>query len=181
MVFSVWPVRQAGLDRPRRLHYDPPMKTWIDPQCDRSGWPAGPWDNEPDKAQWTDRTTGLVCLLVRHPQHGHLCGYVGVPPGHPLHGKQYDAVLPDDMHPHGGLTFSDFCQEGPPESSICHVPEPGQEDRLWWLGFDCAHSDDFMPGMAATLTRIGGRPIPGIYKDVSFVQRECARLARRLV
>jgi hypothetical protein len=39
---------------------------------------------------------------------GGLCGYVGVPGGHPFHGKGYDD-LPVVVH--GGLTFADRCAD----------------------------------------------------------------------
>jgi hypothetical protein len=52
-------------------------------------WPAGPWLEEPDKIQWIDEATGLDCLIVRQSESGHLCGYAGVPPGHPLHGAPH--------------------------------------------------------------------------------------------
>jgi hypothetical protein len=101
---------------------------------DRSKWvPGGPWDNEPDRAEW--RHEGLPCLMVRGPV-GAWCGYVAVPPGHPWHAKHADDVDADDVH--GGLTYSGACS-----GHICHVPEPGETEAIWWLGFDTAHAFDF--------------------------------------
>lgn len=74
---------------------------------DKTGWTRGAWDNEPDKIQWQDEATGLPCLIVRGPT-GSLCGYVGVAPGHPLHGTDYDAT---DFDVHGGLSFAHGCAE----------------------------------------------------------------------
>jgi hypothetical protein len=75
---------------------------------DKSDWKSrGKWDNEPDKIQWQDEVTGFPCLIVRGP-HGALCGYVGVAPGHPLHGKEYDDA---EVDVHGGLTFAHGCSE----------------------------------------------------------------------
>jgi hypothetical protein len=54
---------------------------------DKTLWPRGEWDDEPDKMQWQDEATGLPCLIVRGPV-GALCGYVGVPEGHPCFGLQ---------------------------------------------------------------------------------------------
>lgn len=65
------------------------MKTIEYRTIDKSLWPRGPWDAEPDKKQWQDEVTGLPCLIVRVEHSGHLCGYVGVPAKHPLHGKSY--------------------------------------------------------------------------------------------
>src|SRR6266436_107280 len=53
---------------------------------DRTGWTEGPWDQEPDRLEWKDATTGLTCLAVRN-RFGAWCGYVGVPPTHAWHGK----------------------------------------------------------------------------------------------
>ncbi len=63
------------------------MKTIEYRTLDRTEWQRGQWDSEPDKKQWLDEATGLPCLIVRQREAGHLCGYVGVPKSHPLHGK----------------------------------------------------------------------------------------------
>lgn len=63
---------------------------------DKTAWGDGPWLNEPDKRQWQDEATGLSCLIVRGPV-GALCGYVGVPEGHPAYGLSYDGT-PDKDH-----------------------------------------------------------------------------------
>lgn len=155
-------------------------RTWH--TYDKSDWGLGPWQDEPDKEQWEDETTGLPCLLKRNP-YGALCGYVGVPEGHPWFAASYDSVDAHDIV-HGGLTFADFCAEGPPEASICHVPDPGDPDPVWWLGFDCGHCFDFMPGMRA---REAGLMLPTyfddqeVYRDRAYVRAECAKLARAIV
>jgi hypothetical protein len=83
---------------------------------DKSEWAVrGPWDHEPDKLQWQDEETSLPCLIVRGPA-GALCGYVGVPKDHPLHGKDYDPAYDalytgDQGGVHGGLTFSGPCTD----------------------------------------------------------------------
>lgn len=151
-------------------------KTYTTIDRDALGWPCGPWDDEPDKMQWQDDATGLPCLAVRQPKTGHWCGYVGVPPGHPLHGKQFDdgAV---DFHVHGGITYTDSCQPEEDESKgICHTPDPGEPDHVWWFGFDCAHAGDLSPLTAKLLTRF----IHEEYRPLSYVQNECASLARQL-
>src|ERR1700683_1388455 len=114
------------------------MKTLEYRTIDKTKWPRGPGDNEPDKKQWLDADTGLPWLIVRHPRLGHLCGYVGVPPSHPLHGKSWDDA--GDFAVHYGLTFSDKCQPHDNESmGICHPVEAGEEGNIWWFGFDAAH------------------------------------------
>jgi hypothetical protein len=150
---------------------------------DKSDWPRGSWDNEPDKEQWIDETTGFDCLAVRHPSGGHWCGYVGVPPGHAVHGLDYDRVaVPSDDESawpdvHGGLTFASLCQDGDDEArGVCHVPLPGRPDAVWWLGFDCAHSGDMSPGHC----RDFGDP-HDVYRSLPYVRAECASLAGQLV
>lgn len=151
---------------------------------DRTDWSSGEWDNEPDKVQWTDEDTGLVCLLHRS-HFGAWCGYVGLPPSHPLHGRDYEGI---DADIHGGLTFADGCdpQHDPVTGrGICHVPEPGEPDSLWWIGFDCAHSGDLSPG-ALKFREI----IPGIavllghghetYRNLDYARIQTRSLARQL-
>lgn len=144
--------------------------------------PDGPWMHEPDKVQWVDDETDLDCLAVRN-QMGAWCGYVGVPPGHPTHGKGYRDV---DVQVHGGLTFADSCDEDAPEGhGICHVPLPGRAADVWWLGFDCGHGTDIVPASEALalshnwpkITPPWGAPT---YKTLAYVQRECHELAVQL-
>jgi hypothetical protein len=148
-------------------------RTWTIP--DRRPDHAGPWDGEPDKAQWIDQDTGLDCLIVRN-RLGTLCGYVGVPAGHPWHGQDYDAV---DADVHGGLTYSARCQEYGAEHGICHVPEPGRPDDVWWLGFDCGHLGDLAPGMESVRRAAGLPPLSRheTYRDVAYVRAQCQQLA----
>lgn len=148
----------------------------IEHVVDRTGWPAGEWDNEPDREEW--RAHGFPCLIVRAGPTGALCGYVGLPPGHPLHGKTYGD---DDVH--GGITYGDTCRE-----AICHVPREGEPAEVWWLGFDCAHSSDTKPvsnggfeamNMFSELFS-GGSSVSGGYKSVAYVRAETEQLAEQL-
>lgn len=146
---------------------------------DRTDWRAGPWDNEPDKVQWQDDATRLPCLIVRN-HSGALCGYVGVDESHPLYGKEYDEP---DVDVHGGLTFADACQESEDGNEnghgICHIAGPGEPDRVWWFGFDCAHFMDDHPTNRLS-SRIPSSSYPVEYRDVSYVAAQCAKLARQL-
>lgn len=149
--------------------------TYINPEVDRSRWPSGPWDDEPDKVSWTDEATGLPCLAVRHPLDGHWCGYVAVEPGHPFHGKGKGAP---PVSVHGCLTYAASCREDDPvERAVCHIPEPGKPADVWWFGFDCGHSHDLKPVML-TWGRdfAGGLP----YRPLDYVQCECELLAAQL-
>ncbi len=152
-------------------------KTWT--TLDKSTWGPGPWMDEPDKEQFTDEATGYACLIKRSHLSGALCGYVGIPEGHPWHGKPYDEL---DVEVHGGLTYADSCQEGPEDATICHIPAPGEPEPLWWVGFDCHHAWDIGPAMEARGRDHGMSPIriPGSsYKTVGYVKEECARLAEQ--
>jgi hypothetical protein len=157
------------------------MKTIEYRTIDKSKWPLrGEWDNEPDKVQWQDEATGLPCLIVRTPHSGHLCGYVGVAEGHPMYGKGYDDVTQANgeyIDVHGGLTFANKCQPSETESrGICHLPEPGEPDHVWWFGFDCAHAWDLSP------VRYDPKWICGDehYRDIAYVRSEVAKLAAQL-
>ena len=142
---------------------------------DKTGWGEGPWSDEPDRIEWEH--AGLPCLMVRHERLGHWCGYAAVPPGHPLHGKDYDDVFDWDKNadynwPHGGLTYASLCSH-----NVCHVPKPGEPEDVFWFGFDCAHCDDFSPGMTALLRESMPRFRDETYREVPYVQAETNRLA----
>lgn len=164
---------------------------------DKSGWERGEWDDEPDKAQWPDEETGLPCLIVRGPA-GALCGYVGVPEGHPLYRIAYGQPISTEdrarvnrdegIYPwhfdrpesllecHGGLTYSGACGHADDESKgICHVPGEGEPDNVWWFGFDCAHSMDFSPKYDKLHERWDRD-----YRTFAYVRREVTKLARQL-
>lgn len=70
---------------------------------------------------------GLQCAVVQAKEGAHRCGYVRVPVGHPLHGKEYEVP---DVNVHGGLTYANI--------------EPcAHDDGIgWWFGFDCVHAGD---------------------------------------
>jgi hypothetical protein len=154
------------------------MKPTEEAYFDKSTWGDGPWQSEPDRIEWRFSGTPRLAMLIVRNSMGALCGYVGVPPGHPWHGKQYGEV---DADVHGGLTYSDACVEG---GKICHVALPGEPEEVWWQGFDCGHSFDLAPGMNARLKTCGG----GLgflsdlsdgtnYRDVGYVRAEVERLA----
>jgi hypothetical protein len=82
------------------------------------------------------------------------------------------------------VCYADACS--PP---ICHVPEPGKPDDVWWFGFDCAHAFDRSPGMDAFL-KITGFEWPEhpeqpvyfrrTYKTLAYVQERANALAEWL-
>jgi hypothetical protein len=154
-------------------------KTWT--TIDKASWGPGPWQDEPDKEQWADEATGLPCLIKRSWGGGSFCGYVGVSEGHPWFGVGL-IYLEDAVEVHDGLSYADFCEEGPEGTTICHVPAPGELDRVWWLGFSCGGTWDVRPAMDAR-DRERGLPVicdeDDTYKTVAYVKAECASLARQ--
>lgn len=80
--------------------------------------------------------------------------------------------LSEGLEVHGGLTFADGCGHGEEDRGICHKPDPGEPDNVWWFGFDCAHACDIAPAMS--------RDSDDVYRDVSFVTAECESLAKQL-
>ncbi len=130
----------------------------IPPDIKLLAWGEGPWIDEPDQVEFEYK--GYSCSVERHisvdkeslsflvsqfkdikqkfPDNpltkylplglGHLCGYIRIPKGHPWEGVDRDSI---DASVHGGLTYGER-----------------REDR-YCIGFDCAHSGDTVPAMAA--------------------------------
>lgn len=158
------------------------MQTWVIESRRPPG--VGEWNDEPDKAQWVDDVTGLDCLAVRA-HHGAWCGYVGVPPGHPWHGKPSSA-LEHFVDIYDGLSYGALGDE---ESGICHVPEPGRPADVWWIGFACMSSVDIQP---IRDQRDGGYGFGGktwyqyridegaTYKPLTFIIDEVSQLAAQV-
>jgi hypothetical protein len=67
------------------------------------------------------------------------------------------------------------------------VPEPGEPDDVWWLGFDCGHYTDISPGlMALEMKYASGAGLysfqdPRTYKNSAYVRAEVEQLAAQLV
>ena len=161
------------------------------PKIDKSAWGPGPWQDEPDRVDFVH--AGFACLARRHPAHGYWCGYVGLPPGHPLHSKiwsETDAV--GDLHAHRGINYSALCC-----NDICHIPQPGMPAEVWWLGFDTGHAFDQSPGTDARLREAAaaahavGAPWADeldrneinrmeVYRDLPYVRHEIEALAEQV-
>lgn len=140
----------------------------------RPEWGPGPWQDEPDRVDF--RWYNLDCFLHRN-QMGGWCGYVGVPRKHPAFGHDYNEV---PVSVHGGLTYADKCW-----GHLCHAG-PGAR---WWLGFDCGHSMDLLPGMEANMKIIRAKfpelsekpaGFMDVYRDVAYVTKETKHLAEQL-
>lgn len=106
---------------------------------------------------------GYRCVVV-FTDMGHRCGYVGIPIGHELYGKQYgdrldikkteiedqevgkrgiipllSAIFDDDERVSLDLYFN---VHGGLTYSNNYPGYPVENDGLWWLGFDCGHYGD---------------------------------------
>lgn len=127
-----------------------------------------PWKGEPDREEFVH--AGLPCILRRGPM-GVWCGYVGVPPEHPWHGRGCDEV---EVSVHGGLNYSEACDH---ELGVCHVPAPGASDDVWWFGFDCAHGGDRIPKMERLALRSF---TTGVYRTIHYARMETRALADQL-
>lgn len=144
---------------------------WID----KTGWGEGPWTNEMDLWWWTDDDTGLDCVIVRHPDHGHLRGYVGVPEGHPLYKTNPDgvevAVTRQEISCAGSLL---------PQDAREHLPADGR--LLWWFGIAFAGAWDIQPGRRARQIKAGYIPtarelLNHTYADPDRAKNEVEQLA----
>jgi hypothetical protein len=144
-----------------------------------------PWTTEPNRVAFEH--AGFPCIIKRGPIRAW-CGYVGVPPGHPWHGKNdssiygdytedYDRIEPAWPVPsvHGGVTYGEAC-DGDPLGGVCHVAKDGEPDDVWWIGFDCAHAFDYVPGASA---RVNYRDERDVYRDQAYVTRETQSLAEQ--
>lgn len=170
----------------------------------------GPWMTEPDRVEF--KAYGLDCLLSRNPWLLNWCGYVGVSLDHPnvkrlvkktlklsSYEREYLEDEEDNLDVHGGITYREECQ-GP----ICHITE--EKDKLFWLGFDCAHAGDLVPGMDLAM-KIAPKPDADMhtiqeqldkldsmikkegdssaffgpaYRDINYVMEQTKYLARQL-
>jgi hypothetical protein len=135
LVEQRWPDESLLEEQDRRLmHFMAPRALWAD----------GPWDEEPDLIRWKHEPTGYELMMWRN-HMGAWCGYVGLPPEHPLHGLHYGTPeFLERLESHHGLTFSDTFEEVKDRLEL-----PDELRKLWWLGFDCAHFGDVMPAMEA--------------------------------
>ena len=144
---------------------------------------------------------GLHCAISRMPRTGCLNGYAAVPEGHHLYGVEYsgEVVMKDikelqfngnyigllctdpvkaqagiiqmnmAINVHYGLTYS--------RDHLYNI-EPDLLGKLWWFGFDTAHSGDLQPIQDEI-----SRKYPhhnDTYKDFEFVETQVKSLAEQL-
>jgi hypothetical protein len=123
-----------------------------------------------------DFTEGdLHCHMCRHNTTKTWNGYVQVPKGSALDGKNYfyyenDALLSElekkinNIKVHGGLTY------------VGDIKRTGS----WWFGFDTAHLGDkiFIEGYEDR-TLLGGNG--ETYKDKKYVMKQTRELAKQII
>jgi len=146
-------------------------KTIISPEIKLQQWGEGEWINEPDFVRFDYK--GFACAIKRvavwkkgEPDQlllGHLSGYVAIPKEHPLYKKEYPEI---DIDCHGGLSFSE------------------EDDLDWWIGFDCARSNDIMPYIEKMKKKFGidNSPIFNkTYRNISYVKAQCESIVDQLI
>ena len=112
---------------------------------------------------------------------GHRCGYVGMP---------YESVafFVDNDKPIEEVTYDDFdinCHGGLTFSSGKVIWEDDDEERKFWIGFDCGHYND-----ARDLDLIENQNLKAIFsgsvmnsgtiKTMDYVVNECERISKQL-
>lgn len=139
--------------------------------------------------RWTS-ACGLDCAIKASSfgmGHYHLCGYVRIPQGHPLHGIAYGADVPEVFaseaervlqSPVGKRGVMDiflasmqgyinvgmlFNTHGGITWSETYAPGEPKVEGEWWYGFDCGHAGDS----------------PEV-QNSSYVRRECELLAEQI-
>lgn len=133
-------------------------------ECDqiRKAIPHGPWTTEAD---WLDfYHHGIRCIAKRVPIHFAWVGYIGIESMHPWFQTKDYSDLDSVVSIHGGITYlGDF-----------PIDEAVDENPTLWLGFDCAHCNDFCPGF---MRYFNGFIPDQIYRDEQYVVRELKHLA----
>ena len=108
---------------------------------------------------------GYKCVIKRMMLFGgQLNGYVRLPKESKFYQKGYDDI-PIDCH--GGLTFTGDLEE----------------DGDFYIGFDTAHYQDYMPFMQMLYGNKGlqiDHPDEQ-YKDINYVRNECKKIVDQLI
>lgn len=95
---------------------------------------------------------GMYHLVIwRHPVFGTLNGYIGVKRRHPLYRN-----MSINLSVHGGVTFTG------------KLNEEGFKKKFWYIGFDTAHSWDYVPILNDGLS--------SHYRDLGYVKQEVQKL-----
>lgn len=132
----------------------------------------GEWLYEPDVVRWTDKHTGLACMVSRGP-YLNMNGYVGITKNNKFFGKD-ETYINNCIKTYFCIThaggMSKQCENG---------------EGLCWFGFDCCYSPDFVPALNIGYITAEGDPAVDCwneqsYKNVSFVYGYIVSLEKQL-
>lgn len=115
---------------------------------DKTGWPPGPWVDEPDGRLWQDQASGLPCAVLRHP-HGFLAGVVGLKPQH----RWYPAARTAHRVEPSPIDYEVISLGVRPIFGGAPVP-PGHR----WIGFGCEPPRGFAPAPHPRTGETAGDP-----------------------
>lgn len=142
---------------------------------------------------------GLRCLILRHEDLGHLCGYVKLP----KEAEEY-AYIKETRKKFNRISFMGASRRSKrkmrrkPTTNYkvmgrfqCHggVTFAGTmnfylADRGLWIGFDCAHHNDVSPLLIKMIKDSGGNASVfdgATYCTFDYVKDECMQLAAQIV
>lgn len=142
-------------------------------------WGCGQWVDEPDQVSF--EYEGIQCIVSRivmegldgETHGGHLCGYVRVPPAHPVYGKAVD------------------------DDSISSITYSKLQNAEHWIGFDYLNSTDYSPSIehhnktlpdfmkleqdfAESLKKIGVDGVKRKYRNLDFCIENCKYIVKQL-
>jgi hypothetical protein len=120
------------------------------------------WENEPNEKKFNYK--GFECLILRHDESKHLCGYVAIPK---IYSEIYEVSYEDlEINVHGGLTFS-------------AKDADRFDEKFWTIGFDCAHVGDLIPCLIEVLPHF--ERFGDTYKNIAYVEKECKSIVDQII
>lgn len=135
----------------------------------KKSWGNGKWLSEPDLVAWIDEKTMLPCMIYRN-SLGALCGYVGVREESCLYEEDMYSQVFSEISAHGGLTFTGTLDKATVSEFV----------GTWWIGFDCAHAGDFVPGFPRAFREFGGDVSESNYRDIHYVSEQVRALSEQI-
>lgn len=130
----------------------------MDLKIDKSKWPRGEWDNEPDYLEWTDESTGFSCQILRDPKAGFLKGVVDVETLGRLFARNEKEIL--QVLDIGGMIEVEFY--------YYHIPNILRTQFRCWNYHDLIPSGNYWQSENAT------------YKNIEYVKEGCRSICNDL-